>query len=135
MTSDPHSENPLPEWPEHFPADCPPGDAQPADGVVYLAAHDPPTAEDWKSAQERGHYLKLPQCRRVSLSCFRSAEQLEFVLRMPQHHGKVVHRAELGPEHGVLKLTEPPPNHLSLWLKRTWCARAGELFFVAGGEP
>ena len=36
------------EWPDFYPEDCPPGEAEPASGIVYhLVQHDPPQTEDF----------------------------------------------------------------------------------------
>ena len=40
-------------WPDFYPEDCPPAEAEPASGTVYrLVKHDPARAEDFKSAFE-----------------------------------------------------------------------------------
>ncbi len=40
-------------WPDFYPADCPPAEAESASGTVYrLVKHDPARAEDFKSVFE-----------------------------------------------------------------------------------
>ena len=42
------------QWPDYFPDDCPPQDAEPATGEVYrVVKQNPPDSKDFMSQRER----------------------------------------------------------------------------------
>ena len=106
------------EWPAHFPADCPPQDADALSGMVYmLVATDPPTARDMECAMDRGSYKNDSPCLRAALSCARSRNHLEELReRFPRLRKHAIGAAPLAPEHGKIKQTRGH-GHYSMWLR------------------
>ena len=106
-----------PEWPQHFPANCPPEDALDLTGTVwYLVAHDPPKPEDFRSATERNAFVGKPECERASLSCGRTHEYIASLRNaIPRLRTMHVACAESNSNHGKIKATGKPGHH-SMWL-------------------
>lgn len=110
---------PEPEWPAHFPKDCPASEnADPVMGAVFqLLRHT--ANDDFTTAYDRNVFTDRPQCQRVSYSCYRSEAAARHHLSLQPSYFRAVARAELEPKHGVIKAT--PTNkflhHHSLWLR------------------
>jgi len=119
------------EWPAHFPPQCPPADAADLSNTVfYLVEHNPPTAEDFRSARERDTFIGKPECERASLSCGLTRE---YILRLkdsiPRLKSMLVATSDLKAEHGKIKPTGRPGHH-SMWLCAVALASAPTLFQV-----
>jgi hypothetical protein len=109
-----------PEWPSFFPPTCPPADAEPASGEVFMLIHVPPQPKDFDSHVERRIQVHDRPCQRSSLSVGRTAKWCEQTrLVSPGLREKVVHKATLEPKHGVIKQTNRP-GHYSLWIRSAW---------------
>jgi hypothetical protein len=122
-----------PEWPSHFPPNCPATDIPDTNGPVYHYVWQD-VSRDYKSAYDRGVYTKMPECPRVALSCFVKldhAVQTRGILRGLFGTCKIA-CAELRPEHGRIKATPHSrnPGHHSLWLRAKHLKRCSELFRV-----
>jgi hypothetical protein len=67
------------EFPTHWPEQCPPEEALPADGVYYrLVRHNPPQAEDFRTSHEQGTFQRSCPCMRHSLSVFAAFDDAEY---------------------------------------------------------
>jgi len=119
------------DWPSHFPADCPPDDANALDGNVYMLVEtDPPTPKDTECAMDRGSHPNKPSCVRAALSCARSRDHLEELQReVPRLRRHVVAVAALGPEHGKIKQTGRE-DHYSMWMRAKYLHIGHTLFKV-----
>jgi len=120
-----------PEWPAHFPPNCPSPDMPATDGSVYHYVWED-EERDFKSAYDREKFLDREPCQRVSLSCFvtlAAAAQSQRIIRA-QWAGAKIACAELTPEHGRIQSTPTSklPGHHSLWLRAKYIGRCGELF-------
>lgn len=117
---------PEPEWPEHFPAKCPPAAASPTNGRVFRRDCGP---VDWVSYLERGLNPNKPPCGRAALSCCTSLDDLRQRMKVREEweNCKIV-AATLSPEHGVILQTGKDVAHHSLWLRRKAHASIKELF-------
>lgn len=119
----------LPEWPSHFPTNCPPADALDLNGTVFLLiATDPPTDEDMKCAIDRGTHRNKPECLRAALSCAVESDHLEEVRQASprlKHHKLAC--ASLKPHHGKIKQTGSPGHH-SMWMRAQHLAIGYQLF-------
>ncbi len=65
------------QWPDYFPDDCPPQDAQPATGDVYrLVKQNPPESKDFIPLREKktGEDFGEKECQACGLSVFRNVE-------------------------------------------------------------
>ena len=119
------------EWPNHFPQNCPPADADDlAHAVLYLVEGNPPTAEDFLSACERNQFVGKPECERASLSCGLTEKYImqlkEAVPRLRTMH---IAKADLIAGHGKIKPTGKPGHH-SMWLYAGALKTAPSLFRV-----
>lgn len=120
-----------PEWPTHFPPNCPSPDIPATNGPVYHYVWED-EERDFKSAYDREKFLDREECQRVSLSCFvtlSAAVQSQRIIK-GQWAGAKIACAELTPEHGRIGSTPTLrlPGHHSLWLRAKYMARCGELF-------
>ncbi len=120
-----------PEWPTHFPPNCPSPDTSDTNGPVYHYVWED-AALDFRSAYDRRRFLDRDECQRVSLSCFvtlSAAAQSQRIIK-GQLAGAKIACAELTPEHGRIQPTPTSrlPGHHSLWLRAKYIDRCGELF-------
>ena len=75
-------------WPDFYPENCPPAEAEPASGFVYrLVKHDPARAEDFKSVFEENpkRFTHISMVKRCGLSVqkdLQDSEQLEQLERL-----------------------------------------------------
>lgn len=120
-----------PEWPEHFPSECPPIDASKFDGdIYYLVATAPPTPADFRCALELNKFKSHPLCIRASLSCAVTYEEIKGRrANGPLLRNHSIAKATLDESHGVIKQTYSP-GHYSMWLTPTTLSTAHEIFEV-----
>jgi hypothetical protein len=124
---------PEPEWPAHFPLDCPPGDAVPLNGVVYrFVGGAAVTPDDMKSHTERGIAEGADPSDRAGLSVFLDLVHARFLLATPRWSASRIASADLSPEHGQIKQTGKAKvkKHHTMWLRRHVVVTAHELFSV-----
>lgn len=99
--------------------DCPPADAEPAEGWVFRGSkNNPPIAADLQTADETGRLVDADPCLRKALSVFRSRLEAEHQARLFRRwKRKYIVQAELTSEHGKIKLTptKDRPSHTSWW--------------------
>lgn len=119
------------QWPSHFPACCPPADADDLGGPVFLlVATDPPTAPDLESAKERDTFKGKDECRRASLSC---GVTLEYITELrdnsPRLKYHLIASARLTAADGKIKQVGSPGHH-SMWLRRASLQNGTTLFQV-----
>lgn len=118
------------EWPKHFPATCPPADADAVTGPVFrLVKSDPPSTDDMKSYLELGRAGPGRECQRAGLSCATNQQHLEELTKLPRFRGQKVAVATFLPEHGKLKQTGAA-GHYTLWLRARVLHEASNLFRV-----
>lgn len=99
-------------------ADCPPPDAEAAEGGVYRCCKsDPPQGSDMQSAEEAGRLLNADPCLRRALSVFRSQKDAEHQVRLFRRwKRKFVAKATLEACHGwTLPTSGQQPSHTSWW--------------------
>ncbi len=97
---------------------CPPTNASPTDGAYFRCCRQAePHGDDFLNAVEQGTFRRSDQCRRMSLSVFRSLEDAMHHARLyPRRKWAYVRVAKLGPEHGHdLLTTGTMPTHSSWW--------------------
>jgi hypothetical protein len=105
------------KFPEDW-QDCPPEDAEPANGVYFrIGRHSPPTALDFQSQAELGQALRGDPCMRRGLSTLRDLSEARHATRLFPGLGSIVYRGELGASHGQSKLTSTrkSPSHTTWW--------------------
>ena len=120
------------EWPDFYPANCPPEDAAEASGDVFHLVTDKPMPQSdlYDTAYHRGAFSGQNECIRVSLSCHREEEDSrELRAAVPRLSDRKVARARLVPEYGKLKQTSTPSHH-SLWIRDEHYEDAHEWFEV-----
>lgn len=118
------------EWPEHFPACCPPDVAPDVSGEVFrLVMADPPSETDTKSYLELGKGGKGRECLRAGLSCAKTREHLEELRALPTLKGCKIAAATLTPDHGKMMQTGAAGHH-TLWLRASVLPEARAMFRV-----
>ena len=124
---------PPPEWPAHFPENCPDADTPDTDGLVFriVRGND---ARDWKCHIELGLEEEAPLCQRAALSCFRTLEDVrEWQAAHSWLRQRRVARAELDARHGKIAETGGGGHH-SLWLRTQYLALCLTLFVQVDPE-
>ncbi|MCZ4520729.1 hypothetical protein O4220_19645 [Rhodococcus ruber] len=120
MTSDPGAEV---EWPSHYPNQCPPADAAPAEGVFYRLVDElPPTGDDVLSHMQ----IKLDgrrfqdrnfddECMASGLSLFNDdAPLLKKRAKLPALRKKMLAKGDIsGP--GKIKQSGADISHYTWW--------------------
>lgn len=113
------------EWPEFYPENCPPEDAEQASGTVYrLVRHDPPQMVDFETLyEERPKFFENKPndfiCKGCGVSVCRNFEDIE---RLQRSSGKMRKRqvAEgiVNSNHGVILHTPSAlyKSHHTWWI-------------------
>jgi len=118
-----------PEWPEHFPANCPlPSDAD-TDGDMFHLVND--SDRDFKSSFDKKERKNAPPCLRVALSCYRTLKDIQehrkaFAAIFRDHK---IACATLSPIHGKIRATGSKGHH-SLWLRTVHLAACHSMFAI-----
>ena len=103
-------------FPDDWPVDCPPADAQDASGEFYrLVKSDPPASWDLMTHHERGTRRHDPPCLRCGLSIFRSRDDAEHQSRIFPKLGKIIGKGILLPTYGKTKPTGKL-THTTWWV-------------------
>ena len=104
-------------WPADFPDDCPPEEAEPANGVYYrIVKTDPPLLSDFVSiyhlnrprAEELMARGAITRCELMGLSVYTALKDVETRARRYPQIGNRIVRLTLGPEAGA---TLPTPRN------------------------
>ncbi len=119
------------EWPPHFPDGCPPVTAfDLSEVVLYLVKSDPPVAEDFLSAAERGAFADALPCERAALSCGLTLQYIEQLRKaVPRLRLMRIASAALQAQQGKIGQTGKP-GHYSMWLRSSALRTAPTLFRV-----
>ncbi len=106
------------EFPDGWPDECPPPDAEEASGIVFrIVKNDPPKAEDMASHHETGKLPKAPPCLRCGLSVFRDLRDAVHQRLLLPRLGNWIAQGTLRAEHGKTKLTTgKQPTHTTWWV-------------------
>lgn len=104
-------------FPKTWPADCPPADADDAEGDVFRVVEgEPPGPEDFVSHFESGKLPKAPPCLRCGLSVFRDAGDAFHQRALLPKLGRYIARGALSASAGKTKLTGGKlPTHTTWW--------------------
>lgn len=110
-------------WPQFFPNNCPPVDAEPATGVVFrLTRGDIPLHEDFLSHRERFRDRDFEnECEACGLSVYRDASDARRAIAIAKgFRKKRIAQGEINPDMGKIKHTprdnEYGASHLTWWL-------------------
>ena len=105
------------QFPKSWPPDCPPADAQDAQGEHFrVASSNPPGADDFKSCAELGKFPKADPCKRVGLSLLRTLDDAIHQTKLFPMRGNLIFRGDLNPSHGKTLLTKGRlPTHTTWW--------------------
>lgn len=101
------------KFPEDW-QDCPPDDAEPANGVYFrVGRNNPPSADDFRTQAELGQALTGNACLRLGLSTLRDLSEARHLTRLFPRLGSLVYKGELDNSHGLSKLTSSrkSPSH------------------------
>jgi hypothetical protein len=120
-------------WPTDLPENCPPGDAQPAEGTFFrFVKDDPPSRRDFVRPIDlpgaSARHGPDERCEASALSLFADQEDVQKARALiPGFGKKKVARGELAPHMGVLKHTAPPiaeqpvfESHHDWWMPSTY---------------
>ena len=102
---------------ESWPPECPPANAQDAQGVCFrVVSHNPPGVDDFKSYAELGAAPKANPCKRVGLSLLKTLDDAIHQTELFPKHGKLIFRGDLNSSHGKTQLTKGTlPTHTTWW--------------------
>jgi len=108
------------EWPDFYPENCPPEEAEPASGTVYrLVKHNPPQAEDFLSTWEEfpGRFPK-PNTRISGASVYTDLKDIERLKNRIAHlRNRKTAKGELNPTLGFIQQTEgKEKSHHTWWI-------------------
>ena len=108
-------------WPDFYPENCPPAEAEPASGTVYrLVKHDPARAEDFKSVFEenpRGA-IKKKTVKIYGLSVHRDLSDSERLKkRSKKFKNRQIAKGSLNPTLGMIQHTPSiEESHHTWWV-------------------
>ena len=109
------------QWPDYFPDDCPPQDAQPATGDVYrLVKQNPPESKDFIPLREKktSEDFGERECQACGLSVLGNAEDaLRMRKRARGMEKRLIAKGTLNPFLGKIKHT---PSSRYGRSHRTW---------------
>ena len=106
------------EFPSHWPACCPPHDAEATVGLYFrVGKNNPPIREDFQSQAELNRAFGADPCKREGLSMLRNLTDAKHLIRVNQRLGSVIYQGELNTTHGRSKLTssQTSPTHTTWW--------------------
>ena len=108
------------QWPNFYPENCPPEEAQPASGIVYrLVRHDPPQVDDFLSSWEEfpGRFPK-PNIRICGASIYTNPKDIERLKNRIRHlKNRKTAKGELNPTLGVIQHTPSiEKSHHTWWI-------------------
>ena len=108
------------QWPDYYPENCPPEEAEPASRTVYrLVRHNPPQAEDFLSTWEEfpGRFPE-PTIKNSGVSVYTDPQDIERLKkRIRQLKGRKTAEGELDPMHGLIQPTEgKEKSHHTWWI-------------------
>ena len=95
-------------WPDYFPDDCPPQDAQPATGDVYrVVKQNPPESRDFIPLRKKNNGdFGEDECKVCGLSVFRRFEDaVEMKNRERGMKNRLIAKGTLSPDLGKIKHT------------------------------
>lgn len=113
------------DWPSHFPENCPPSDAQVAEGIAYRLTHNPFHPQDFQTKREMHPEKRFPdptrECLANGLSIFRDIEDAKGLRRRVPYFRNEVNAIAVGhlsPEMGVTKATRfgSHSSHCTWWV-------------------
>lgn len=105
-------------FPDNWPKNCPPNEAQDASGVYYrVGKSNPPATADFKSHVEMNKKSRGDECIRNGLSVFSKQEEARHLIQIFPMLGSHVYQGELQAEHGKVKPTpsDQNPSHTTWW--------------------
>ena len=104
-------------FPLDWPANCPPLDAEPADGEVYrIVRNNPMQTIDAATHRETGRLPKATACLRCGLSVFSELRDVLHQRELFPKLGDFIAIANLAKKDGKMKLTQGRfPSHLTWW--------------------
>jgi len=110
-----------PIFPDDWPSGCPPHDAVDPNGD-FFACHkeSPASADDFKTAAERGLHASRDACQRRGLSVCQTIDDAREIIRRFPRAFRFVSKGALAAEHGKIKRTDGPVfSHHTFWKCRT----------------
>ena len=108
------------EWPDFYPANCPPAEAEPASGTVYrLVRNDPPQAEDFLSTWEEfpGRFPE-PTIQISGTSVYKDPQDIERLKNRVRHlRNRKTAEGELNSTLGFIQRTKGrEKSHHTWWI-------------------
>ena len=108
------------EWPDFYPVNCPPAEAEPALGTVYrLVRHDPVQAEDFKTPwEEYPGRFKEPTIINCGVSVHTDPQDSEKLkARIPKFRNRQTAEGDLNPAFGMIQHTPSSErSHHAWWI-------------------
>jgi len=110
-------------WPDYFPSDVPPDEAQPAGGEAFrLVSAIPPTKDDFKSTYEENRKRKHQEFWKACGSSLYTDLEGAMVTRERYKHLRETKKIAVGrltPDMGMMLSTPNPITnaHLTVWFR------------------
>jgi hypothetical protein len=111
-------------WPIFYPENCPPSDAEDAEGIIFrLMQSIPPTENDLKAHVQLhpDQDFGTKHCQACGLSVYRSFyDAVRLQNRIPAYRAMRIAKADLSPREGKLLHTpsRPGASHHTWWIPR-----------------
>lgn len=108
----------MPQFPEGWPKNCPPWNAEDAQGFVYrIVRHDPCEACDFLTYAQLDLAKKAPPCRRHGLSVYRNFDDARRWRALKPEIGSKVAMGYLEARHGrMLRTPRDGDSHTTWWM-------------------
>jgi hypothetical protein len=108
------------EWPDFYPENCPPAEAEPASGTVYrLVRRNPAQAEDFETPwEEYRNQFEPPTIENCGLSVHTDPQDSEQLRnRIKKFRRRQIAEGSLNPTLGVIQRTRSlEKSHHSWWV-------------------
>ena len=109
------------EWPDFYPANCPPAEATPASGTIYrLVQHNPAQAEDFKTPwEEYRSKFEPPTIDNCGVSVHTDLQDSEKLRnRIRKFRRRQIAEGEISPTLGMIRHTPSleEKSHHAWWI-------------------
>ena len=107
------------DFPDHYPASCPPENAVGGHGIVFRIVRDASIeSSDFISHYDAGTAKTADECSRRGLSVFDSYEGARHRMNLSPHLGTRVAQGGLDARAGMISPPKPSSGHMTWWVYR-----------------
>jgi hypothetical protein len=107
----------MPNFPEHYPENCPPEDATVTSGDVYRITKTTDLSEDdFLSYYDLQKQSTACECAKRSISLFKTLDNARHRLRLTPRLGTAISKGTLDEDAGKMKVTNAKSGHIDWWV-------------------